>query len=260
MELTIDGKTIETGEKMTVLEAAREKAIYIPTLCHHPALEPFGSCRLCTVEIEKNSRVEMHAACTYPAEDGLSVSTDSPRVRTVRKMVLSYLRARCPDVPLLEDLADRLGIETLPLPFSQNGEEKCILCGRCVRVCREVIGKKAISFAFRGAARRPSSPYDCRAEDCIGCTACEYICPTGAVHLKRTEQTLSLFPWNTDLTLQTCPGCNELLLTEKALQHLAGKLQKADQAALLCEKCRRKETARQLEIIPAPRIRGIRKS
>ncbi len=175
-------------------------------------------------------------------------------------MVLSFFLARCPEVQLLKDLANNLEISPLTLPYQRSSNEKCILCGRCVRVCREVIGKRAISFAFRGEARRPSSPYGSQAEDCIGCTACEFVCPTGAVLVQKNKDSISIDPWNTEVPLLTCSGCGNSLTTQKAADHLLknNKLKLPETSSLLCEKCRRKETIRLVEKLPKPKVRGIR--
>ncbi|HJH27033.1 MAG TPA: hypothetical protein C5S37_09760 [Methanophagales archaeon] len=99
LKLEIDGKAVEVeAEKgKTILEAARGIGIGIPTLCYHPALEPFGACRLCSVEIEKRGRKKVVTACNYPVEDGLVVNTKSPVIIAIRKMLLELLLARCPE-------------------------------------------------------------------------------------------------------------------------------------------------------------------
>ncbi len=262
MELTINGNPIKTKtrERISILNLARENGFFIPTLCHHPALEPFGSCRLCTVEIEQKGRIKLDTACTHPAEEGLAVDTNSPRVKRVRKMVLSFFLARCPDVQLLKDLACKLEISPATLPFQISRDEKCILCGRCVRVCREVIGKRAISFAFRGEARRPSAPYGSQAEDCIGCTACEFVCPTGAVLIHKEKDSISIFPWDTDISLLTCSGCGSSVITQKAVDYLINNIKfKFPQTSIMCEKCRRKQTAQRVENLPELTVRGFMK-
>ncbi len=258
MEVNINGTTLRAHKEMSLLDLAREHNIFIPTLCHHPALEPFGSCRLCTVEIKHRGGVKLDTACTHPAQEGLSVQTDTDRVKQVRKMVLSFLLARCPDVSLLHELAAQLGLDATSLPYQGKRDQRCILCGRCVRVCREIIGKRAISFAFRGTVRRPSSPFGAQAEDCIGCTACEYICPTGAVTVQREKDALAISPWNTEVSLLTCPGCGASEVTRKTADHVLEKMPVHKKPTWLCEKCRRKETVRLVEEIPGVKMRGVK--
>ena len=97
--LTIDDAAVEVPEGTTVLEAATKAEIEVPHLCHHEGLHPYGSCRVCTVEITQGGRSRLAAACTYPAEEGLQVRTDTPRVLQGRQVVLELLLARCPEVP-----------------------------------------------------------------------------------------------------------------------------------------------------------------
>jgi coenzyme F420-reducing hydrogenase beta subunit/ferredoxin len=186
LKLFIDDHQIETEATITILDAARSAGIYIPTLCHHPALEPYGSCRLCTVEIEKNGRKRFVTACNYPVEDGLRVLTRSPEVLDIRKMIAELLIARCPGEKIVQDLAREYGIIR---PRFKSDDEKCILCGLCSRVCGELVGVSAINFQNRGTERDVGTPYGELSEDCIGCGACALVCPTNAVSRQR-----SIFP------------------------------------------------------------------
>lgn len=182
LKLLIDDHQIETEATITILDAARSAGIYIPTLCHHPSLEPYGSCRLCTVEIEKNGRKRFVTACNYPVEDGLKVLTLSPEVLVIRKMIAELLIARCPGEKIVQDLARGYGISR---PRFKSDEEKCVLCGLCSRVCDELVGVSAINFQNRGTERDVGTPYGELSEDCIGCGACALVCPTNAVSEQR---------------------------------------------------------------------------
>lgn len=180
IKLKIDGKTIEAEEGMTILQAARGAGIDIPTLCYHEKLSPYGACRLCTVEIIKDSRTRLVASCVYPVEEKLLVKTDSGRVRKIRKMVLELLLPLAPTGPL-ETLAQRYGLEK-----SRFSAEKtsCILCGLCVRYCAEIKKANAIGFIGRGVDRQVAFLPEVATKVCDSCRECFAICPGGKVALE----------------------------------------------------------------------------
>jgi len=180
--LEIDGKVLKAKEGMTVLEVVQDAGIHIPTLCYHEALEPFGACRLCTVEIMSRGRSRLLTACTYPAEDGLVVKTDSPKVMKTRKMVIELMLTRCPNVKIIQNLAREYGIEKPR--FKKLKDEDCILCGLCSRICQERMGVSAISFVGRGIYREVNTPFDKPSDACLTCGACAFVCPTGAIKLE----------------------------------------------------------------------------
>ena len=179
--LTIDGQQVEVEEGVTILDAAGKLGIEIPTLCHHPLLEPYGACRICTVEMKRRNRTRMVTACNYPAQDGIEVLTNSERVLNARRMIVEFELARCADLPVLRKLADQLGIDTSRFG---EGQHECILCGLCVRTCWEIVGAKAITFANRGTEREVTTPYHEISEACIGCGACVAMCPTGVLTME----------------------------------------------------------------------------
>jgi len=178
LQLTLDGQKVEIEEGRTVLDAATAAGIPIPTLCFHRAAPAAGACRICVVEIKAGGRPGLVPACSYPAQDGLEIETRSERVVLSRRMTLQLMLARSPEAEVVQKLAEEYG--AVELPFERKNE-KCILCGLCVRVCREVIGPSATCFAGRGADREISTPFERLSDVCLGCGACAFVCPTGAI-------------------------------------------------------------------------------
>jgi len=178
--LTVDGKTLKVPAGATILEAARDAGVTIPTLCHHEALSAYGACRLCLVEVDQGGRVELKTSCNNVALDGMVVKTDTPRVLNARKFMVELLLSRCPTSEKVLEIARQLGVEESRFP---RKDDECILCGLCVRMCHERMGKGAISFAHRGTARTVGSPFDKKSIICQTCGACVSVCPTGAMDL-----------------------------------------------------------------------------
>ena len=155
--LTMNGLPVTVEEGTTLLEAARFLGFPIPTLCHLDGLTPYGACRLCVVEIGQGTKAKLVTACTYPAEEGLTVRTASSRVVRARRMILELLLASCPQSKVIQDLAS--AYEVRQQRFRQEHED-CILCGLCVRMCAEQMMAKAIGFRGRGERRSVGTPFD----------------------------------------------------------------------------------------------------
>ncbi len=184
--LEIDGKEVKAKKGMTILEAAKEVGIEIPTLCHHEKLKPYGACRICSVEVEKGGRVRIVAACGYPVEEGLVVRTRSPRIDKIRKIIIELVAPSAMQNGHiggeLRVLADEYGADIHRFE-SRLGLEptRCILCGLCVRYCDEVVGANAIGFVGRGTERRVVFYPERASRFCMGCMECFKLCPTGKI-------------------------------------------------------------------------------
>ncbi len=174
IELKINGLKVSVEKGTTLLDAARFLGFPIPTLCHLDGLTPYGACRICVVEIGEGAKARLVSACTYPAEEGLSIRTASARVVRARKMIIELLLASCPQSKAIQDLAAAHGVRQQR--FRQE-YETCILCGRCVRVCQEQMMAGAIGFRGRGGTRSIGTPFDNPSEVCRRCGGCIYVCP-----------------------------------------------------------------------------------
>jgi len=183
MKFIMNGKAMRAPAGSTVLRAAREAGIDIPAVCAHDALQPYGACRLCIVEIREKGRKRWRvvASCLYPVKEGLEVRTDTEKIRKLRRLLLELLLARSSEAPYVRELARRYGVTKSR--FSALNDD-CILCGLCVRVCSEVVGANAIGFSQRGISRKIDSPFGIDHSRCLACGACTYVCPTGAVQME----------------------------------------------------------------------------
>lgn len=235
VRLTIDGKKIEVEEGLTILEAAQEAGIDIPTLCYHEALTPYGVCRLCTVEVIKGKRKMLVTSCNYPAEEGIEVETNSEEVKNVRKMIVELLLARCPKVESIQNLAREYGIERARFKLE---DEDCILCGLCVRACEEVVGAKAISFVGRGVERQVDTPFHIASEACLGCGACAYICPTGAIKMEDIEGVRKIERLSASHPLKKCKVCGNYFAPQVQIDYIVKKLGLPKDAFEFCLTCR----------------------
>jgi formate dehydrogenase (NADP+) alpha subunit len=200
INLVINGKSVAVPGGGTILDAAKALEIPVPTLCHHPMLSSFGGCRLCVVEL-KGVRNPV-AACTTPADEGMEIITSTPRLEELRKTLLELILSDHPYDCMLCEIAGDCELQELAYyydaknttyegekrtynkrdnnPFLIREMEKCILCGRCVKVCDEVQGAGAIDFAYRGFKSKVCPQYE---EDlsCEFCGQCVAICPSGAL-------------------------------------------------------------------------------
>jgi bidirectional [NiFe] hydrogenase diaphorase subunit len=183
IQFSIDGQKLKAKPGWTILETARHYRIYIPTLCFHPAVTPWGSCRLCVVEAGRQGRTQVLASClTHPTPE-LEVLTNSEKVRNVRRWVLEMLLADCPASQEIRKLASEYGVTSTRFAVI-DPQEDCHRCGLCVAVCHEVVGVQALTFGSRGVQKRLETPYRVPNNACVGCGCCVSVCPTGALQTR----------------------------------------------------------------------------
>ncbi len=203
VNITIDGQKVQVPKTATVLEAALSVGIKVPTLCYHPELRPEGACRVCLVEVE--GARSLVASCVYPVNEGMVVRTNTAAVREARQMVVELLLANHPPDCLscqrnlnceLQSIASDLGIreirfdgERKDLPLDANNpslvrdQNKCILCGHCIRACSERQGVHVYSFVNRGFNTTVAPAFMTGLDEapCTYCGQCATVCPTGAI-------------------------------------------------------------------------------
>ena len=202
IEMKVDGRTIEAKEGETILSALKREGIHVPTLCHLEGLLPSGACRMCVVELE--GAPNFVTACSYPVAPGMKILTRSPKVLDARRTIVELLLSNHPDDCLycarsgkcdLQQLSQSLGVRQRLYSGKRNEKErdvagpivrdpdKCILCGRCVRICEEIQSVGSIDFVNRGCKTYIGTAFDqgLNVSTCINCGQCIVGCPTGAL-------------------------------------------------------------------------------
>ena len=180
--VTIDGRTAEVARGTTILNAARQMGVAIPTLCNYRGLSPYGACRVCLVELETPRGRQLVASCSYPIDAAAVIHTETDTVKESRQTILELLLAQAPASQELADFAANLGVKSTPFE-SVDADSKCILCGLCARVCNEMMGRGAINLFGRGIHREVKTAYGDPTDQCQACGACVFVCPTGAIDL-----------------------------------------------------------------------------
>jgi bidirectional [NiFe] hydrogenase diaphorase subunit len=235
VKLTIDGRQVKAATGTTVLLAAKAAGIDIPTLCYHPELKPEGHCRLCVVEIGKAPGTRLVNSCTFPVAPGLVVQTASARVLASRRMVLELLLAQAPAAELIQKLAADLGVYETRFKKG-HPQARCILCGQCVRTCREVVGVSAISMAFRTPGKKVATPFAEESEACIGCGSCVFICPTNTIAYSEKDGIRTV--WGRKFELQACQKCGNYIAPKAQLEHWAKLTGEPVESFYTCRDCR----------------------
>lgn len=230
VNITINGIKASVPKNYTVLQAAKSLGINIPTLCYLKDINEIGACRMCVVEVERARSLQ--ASCVLPVGEGMVVKTNSPRVRTARKTILELLLARHNRDCLtcsknlsceLQKLCEELGVKEVPFePYKMDNKiddlspaivrdsSKCILCGRCISVCKKVQGVGAIDFTNRGIKTTVTPAFGRSLSEvaCINCGQCIKVCPVGALHEKDDTERVWEVLSNPDyhVVVQTAPA------------------------------------------------------
>ena len=250
IEMQVDGRTIEAKDGETILSALKRQGIQVPTLCHMEGLLPSGACRMCIVEMEGASNFV--PACSFPVAPGMKIQTHSPRVLDARRTIIELLLGNHPDDCLyctrsgkcdLQRLSQSMGIRERLFRGKRNAmekdvsgpiirdPEKCILCGRCVRICEEIQGVGAIDFVSRGCKAYIGTAFDqgLNVSTCINCGQCIIGCPTGALaeHSSIDEVVSALTDPKKFVVVQHAPAVSVSLAEEfgmEAGQDVDGKM------------------------------------
>jgi len=250
--VTIDGCEVKVKRDATILDAARKAGIWIPTLCYHQAVPSEATCRLCMVELDRGEWKQLVTACNYPVRRDIVVYVSSERAKKARRGVMELLLARAPESQELKALAERMGVKGTPYPNVTESQRNCILCGLCVQVCEQIIGKAAISFAGRGAERTVAAPFRQPSEDCIGCGACAAICPVGTIKVRihKEQQEVEISPFKSRVKLLVCQECGTPIVSTEVSEQVLRKSQidwqEFRELVRLCPKCRRSQTSARL--------------
>ena len=246
MQFTIEvnNKSIKAEKGETILSALNRNGIMIPTLCRMQEFSPTGACRMCVVEVDGRDRLV--TACSAPVEEWMKIQTHSPRVIRARKTIVELLLSNHPDDCLycdrnldceLQKLSDQLQVRERRIrgskikprrdqssPAIVRELSKCILCGRCIRVCEEVITATSIDFIGRGRMTHvgPAMDRDFNFSSCIHCGQCVLVCPTGALHEKHYISEVQEYLSKNDVTrvIQYSPFVPYALAEEMGVKYV----------------------------------------
>lgn len=220
VNLTINGKLVKAEPGEMLLDVIKRLGIDVPSTCHHKAVEPYGACRLCTVEVTRNEWdgwKKYVTSCLFPVEEGLIVSTHSQEVIDLRKTLLDLLLARSPKATLIRDMAAEYGVMRTSFAEMADGDD-CILCALCTRVCDQM-GFHAISSAGRGHGKEIAPPLDEPPPDCVGCLSCAQVCPTNFIKFADNGQRRKI--WGKEFELVRCETTGAAMVTKEFAEYLS---------------------------------------
>ena len=242
MKIEVNNKLLEASQGETILDVLTRNGIRVPTLCHMKDYFPSGACRMCVVEHENTGKLV--TSCSYPVEEGMKLKTHNTRVVEARKMIVELLLSNHPDDCLycvrngnctLQDLSVEHNVterrisgvkndfnKDLSSPSISRDPDKCILCGRCVRVCEEVMGVSAIDYINRGSKSVIGTSFNkgLNTSSCVNCGQCIMVCPTGALSEKGhiNEIKMALNDPNKRVVVQYAPAIPVSLAEEFGME------------------------------------------
>lgn len=249
--ITINKNQYLAKEGEIFLLVAMRKNIDIPHLCYEKALEPYGACRLCMVEVVTCGKTEMTPACTIRVHNGLEILTDTPEIIKHRNILFELYLAEAPKSEVIQEMAAKYGITKTPflkkIVHDDPLKGKCILCGLCVRVCNEIMGTCAINFINRGPYTVVNTPFFEENPACAGCAACASVCPTNAIVFEDSGAGRIMHSWSgTTVKLADCAVCGKPFAPERLMQEVYAKLDPGliEDIKNVCPACRGKVIAR----------------
>jgi formate dehydrogenase major subunit len=279
--VTIDNKTFEVEEGTTVLNAARQAGIEIPTLCDHPHLTPFGGCRLCVVDIDGFRTLQ--SACTIPVSNNMVVRTDTNKVRDARKFVLTLIFSErnhfCPYCQVgdgdceLQNSAYKEGMTHWPLqpnwqpfpvdashPYFVLEHNRCILCRRCIRACSELVGANTLNVQERGSNTFVIADLNVPLgkSTCVSCGSCVQVCPTGAMIDRRSAYRgpNTTLDHHKTICLQCSLGCGiDVLTRDEQIVRIEGDFDAQINQGVICKAGRFLPLEEDRERITKPLVR-----